>query len=235
MRLKQITRTTWRTAWRAGSPAERPTAWNRLAGQLLVNQGGSSVLHARNDARAADAEKGVGQGRSGRDRRPRQDNAAKDVRETDQLNAIGSFDAIIHNAAVGFQNREASPATVPHVRQPLPSYILTALIGRTRGAYSQFRHNRAHKKIADQLPLAQAGRATSRQPPKSRATKHDVWLSSGVAPLGRYTPEDDEARIDSEAGMGGAGAPDDIARKKLSGASRRSRVKNSEPGAARAG
>src|SRR5579871_4109613 len=72
-----------------------------MAGALLADEGHQVVLHARNDTRAADAKKAA----------PKADAvvvgdlaeiaATKDVAA--QVNALGSFDAIIHNAPVGYR------------------------------------------------------------------------------------------------------------------------------------
>ena len=72
-----------------------------LAGQQLVEQGHSVTLHARNAARAEDARRALP--------------AAQDVvtgdlasiAETREVasaaNALGPYDAVIHNAGVGYQ------------------------------------------------------------------------------------------------------------------------------------
>jgi NAD(P)-dependent dehydrogenase (short-subunit alcohol dehydrogenase family) len=100
-----------------------------MAADRLINQGHKVVLHARNAARAEDARRQL----------PRTeaivtgDVGAKGIAA--QVNALGRFDAVIQNAAVGY--REASRVTadgLPHVFaiNTLSAYILTALINRPK-------------------------------------------------------------------------------------------------------
>ena len=104
----------------------------RMAAQLLVANGHRVVLHARNHHRARDALAAV----SGAEAVVTGDLASiaqtRDVAE--QVNALGRFDAVIHNAAVGFRERsrimtEDGLAHVFAVNTMAP-YLLTALIRR---------------------------------------------------------------------------------------------------------
>ena len=107
------------------------TGLGLMAAELLIDQGHQVVLHARNAARADDAKRAL----------PRAEAivagdldtiaGAKDV--ATRVNDLGRFDAVIHNAAVGY--REGSRLTadgLPHVFaiNTLSAYILTALIER---------------------------------------------------------------------------------------------------------
>ncbi len=75
------------------------TGLGLMAGRLLIEQGHRVVLHARNGKRANDARRAL----------PRTEEVvigdletiagAKDVAA--QVNGLGRFDAVIHNAAVG--------------------------------------------------------------------------------------------------------------------------------------
>ena len=104
-----------------------------MAGQLLVEQGHQVVLHARNGKRANDARRAL----------PRTEEVvtgdletiagAKDVAA--QVNGLGRFDAVIHNAAVGYREPHHLTADgLPHVFSinTLAAYILTALIERPK-------------------------------------------------------------------------------------------------------
>jgi NAD(P)-dependent dehydrogenase (short-subunit alcohol dehydrogenase family) len=102
-----------------------------MAGELLIDQGHRVVLHARNTARADDAKcalpgaEAIVQGDL--------DTAAGTKEVAARVNELGRFDAVIHNAAVGY--REAHHLTadgLPHVFaiNTLSAYILTALIER---------------------------------------------------------------------------------------------------------
>src|SRR6478672_1160207 len=76
----------------------------RMAAQLLVEQGHRVVLHARNEARGKEALAAVpgAEGVLTAD--------LSSIRQTRDLagaaNAFGEFDAVIHNAAVGYREPE---------------------------------------------------------------------------------------------------------------------------------
>jgi NAD(P)-dependent dehydrogenase (short-subunit alcohol dehydrogenase family) len=97
----------------------------QMAATLLVNQGHQVVLHARNAARASEAL----------DKVPRAETVLiadiSTIEETKQLaadvNALGSFDAIIHNAGV-YRATSKMILTV----NTLAPYILTSLIKRPK-------------------------------------------------------------------------------------------------------
>src|SRR3954470_14658107 len=100
----------------------------RMAAQLLIEQGHSAVLHARNEERAeqalaavADAETAVIGDLS---------SIAEMRSVADQVNKLGGFDAVIHNAAVGYQEprRIATADGLPEVFavNTLAPYLLTA-------------------------------------------------------------------------------------------------------------
>ncbi|AMJ70790.1 short-chain dehydrogenase [Enterobacter cloacae] len=107
------------------------TGLGLMAAELLVQQGHQVVLHARNVSRAEDAQRALPQAEAV---------VAGDLetiagaRETAlRVNDLGHFDAVIHNAAVGYN--EAHRVTrdgLPHVFaiNTLSAYILTALIER---------------------------------------------------------------------------------------------------------
>jgi len=87
----------------------------KIAAQLLVKEGHQVVLHARNEQRVKDALRIV----------PGAEGAISgdlsSIEETnlvaEQANASGSFDAVIHNAAVGYQERRKIMTVdgLPHV------------------------------------------------------------------------------------------------------------------------
>ena len=109
------------------------TGLGLMAAELLVQQGHQVVLHARSAARAEDARLAL----------PRADAVVEGHLETiagakavaERVNELGRFDAVIHNAAVGY--RESHVLTkdgLPHVFaiNTLSAYILTALIERPK-------------------------------------------------------------------------------------------------------
>jgi NAD(P)-dependent dehydrogenase (short-subunit alcohol dehydrogenase family) len=100
-----------------------------MAARLLVGDSHQVTLHARNDARAADAHRLL----------PQADtvvvgdlsNIAEMRRVAEQVNASGRYDAVIHNAGVGY--REPRIETVDGLSHifainVLAPYLLTALI-----------------------------------------------------------------------------------------------------------
>ena len=104
-----------------------------MAADLLVSQGHSVVLHARNAKRAQAARQEL----------PRAEAIVVGDVETivgakgvaAQVNGLGHFDAVIHNAAVGYREGHRVTADgLPHVFaiNTLSAYILTALIERPK-------------------------------------------------------------------------------------------------------
>ena len=89
------------------------TGLGLMAGQLLVEQGHRVVLHARNDERREDARRAL----------PQADavvvgdlSTVRGARRVaDQVNRLGRFDAVIHNAGIGEQQRIQTEDGLPHV------------------------------------------------------------------------------------------------------------------------
>lgn len=77
----------------------------KMAAQLLIKQGHSVVLHARNDARGKEAMAAM----PGAEAAVSGDLSS--IRQTrsvaDQVNALGALDAVIHNAGVGYREVQA--------------------------------------------------------------------------------------------------------------------------------
>ena len=104
-----------------------------MAGRLLLETGHRVVLHARNPVRADDTRR----------RLPASEavvvgdlsSVAQTRRLADEVNRLGRFDAVIHNAAVGYQEpRIQTEDGLPHVFavNVLSFYILTALVERPK-------------------------------------------------------------------------------------------------------
>jgi NAD(P)-dependent dehydrogenase (short-subunit alcohol dehydrogenase family) len=106
----------------------------RMAARLLVEQGHGVVLHARNEQRGREAMAAV----PGAEAVLTADLSS--IAETrglaERANALGPFDAVIHNAAVGFREprRVVTADGLPHVFavNTLAPYMLTALIQRPK-------------------------------------------------------------------------------------------------------
>jgi len=122
------------------------------AARLLVETGHAVVLHARNAARAEDARRrlpaceGVVVGDLS--------SLAETRGVAEQVNRLGRFDAVVHNAAVGLRERLVrTEEGLPHVFaiNVLAPYVLTALIERpARLAYmSSGMHRGADHSLED--------------------------------------------------------------------------------------
>ena len=154
----------------------------RMAAQLLVEQGHRVVLHARNERRGADAMAAV----------PGAETVLlgdlTSIAQTRELaasvNALGSFDAVIHNAAIGFREprRIATEDGLAHVfaANTLAAYILTTLIDRpNRLVYvSSELHRRGDAGLDD---LNWEHRTWRGNQAYSETKYHDVLLAFAVA------------------------------------------------------
>jgi NAD(P)-dependent dehydrogenase (short-subunit alcohol dehydrogenase family) len=181
-----------------------------MAGRHLVDQGHQAVLHARSDARAADAKKAAPKAEAVVVGDLATIAGVKDVAR--QVNALGSFDAIIHNAAVGF--RESHRVTgdgLPHVFaiNTLAPYILTALIGKPKRLVylSSGMHDRANAHLDDILWRKRRWDGSSAY---AESKLHDVLLAFALARLWPDVLSNAMTPGWVATKMGGAGAPDDI-------------------------
>jgi NAD(P)-dependent dehydrogenase (short-subunit alcohol dehydrogenase family) len=103
-----------------------------MAAKLLVKEGHKVVLHARNEKRAAEALAAV----PGAEIAVSGDLSviAETAEVAEKVNKLGPFDAVIHNAGVGYQEQRRinTKDGLPHVFavNSLAPYILTCLIQR---------------------------------------------------------------------------------------------------------
>lgn len=182
-----------------------------MAGRLLAEQGHAVVLHARNAARAADARAAL----------PRAEAvvvgdvstlaAMHDV--ADQANALATFDAVIHNVALGYQERRrvetADGLSQLWAVNVLAPYVLTARMHRPgRLVYLSSGMHRGGDPGLDDVQWAR--RRWDGSQAYADTKLHDVLLAFGVA---RRWPE---VRVNAltpgwvPTRMGGPGAPDDL-------------------------
>jgi NAD(P)-dependent dehydrogenase (short-subunit alcohol dehydrogenase family) len=183
----------------------------RMAAQLLIEQGHRVVLHARNEKRGKEALAAV----------PGAETAvigdltsiAQTCGVADQVNRLGSFDAVIHNAGVGYREprRIATEDGLPHVFavNTLAPYILRARIQRPKRLVylSSGLHRSGDASLKD---LAWEHRPWNGQQAYSDTKLHDVLLAFAIAR--RWA---DVLSTALEPGwvptkMGGPGAPDDL-------------------------
>ena len=109
------------------------TGLGLMAAIKLVEQGHHVVLHARNTDRAEDARRELPKAEAIVIGDVETIAGAKDIAA--QVNMLGHFDAVIHNAAVGYREGHRITADgLPHVFaiNTLSAYIMTALITRPK-------------------------------------------------------------------------------------------------------
>jgi NAD(P)-dependent dehydrogenase (short-subunit alcohol dehydrogenase family) len=182
-----------------------------MAARLLADQGHDVTLHARNRARAEDARSALPQA----ERVVVGDLSSVDETRAvaEQVNAGGRYDAVIHNAGLGYREsrRAETPDGLEHVFavNVLAPYLLTALITRpARLVYlSSGMHRGGHPDLAD--PQWTTRRWNGSQA-YSDSKLFDVLLAFGVA---RHWPGVLSNSVEPgwvATKMGGPGAPDDL-------------------------
>jgi NAD(P)-dependent dehydrogenase (short-subunit alcohol dehydrogenase family) len=183
----------------------------RMAAQLLLDGGHQVVLHARNESRAEDALAAVPHAEAVVIGDLSSMDMARDVAR--QANALGTFDAVIHNAAVG--NREphriGTRDGFAHVFavNTLAVYLLTALIhAPQRLVYvSSGLHRRGDASLAD---LGWTARPWDGGQAYADSKLHDVLLAFAVARLRPGTCSNSLEPGWVATRMGGPHAPDDL-------------------------
>jgi NAD(P)-dependent dehydrogenase (short-subunit alcohol dehydrogenase family) len=183
----------------------------RLAAQQLVAQGHDVVLHARDDGRAAEALAAVPGSRTA---------LSGDLASIEQTralaeaaNAAGPFDAVIHNAAVGYRERRSETVDgLEHVFaiNVLAPYLLTALIARPqRLIYLSSGMHTGGDLVLDDLQW------TRRQWSGSQAYSDSKLMDAIIAfAVARLWPDVSSNAVTPgwvATKMGGSGAPDDLA------------------------
>jgi NAD(P)-dependent dehydrogenase (short-subunit alcohol dehydrogenase family) len=182
-----------------------------MAAQLLIEQGHSVVLHARNQKRGQEAMAAVPGAQTVVVGDLSSIAGVRTVAE--QVNSLGSFDAIIHNAAIGYQEprRIATEDGLPQVFavNTLAPYILTALIQRPKRLVylSSGLHQSGDASLTD---LTWERRPWQGQQAYSDTKLHDVLLAFAVA---RLWPDVFSNALEPgwvATKMGGPGATDDL-------------------------
>lgn len=182
-----------------------------MAARLLAGDGHAVTLHARNEQRGADA----------RDSLPAAEHVViGDLQSiagmrllAEQANALGRYDAVIHNAGIGYREprRLETVDGLSHVFaiNVLAPYLLTALITRPeRLVYLSSGMHRGGEPDLDDLQWTR--RRWSGAQAYSDSKLFDVVLAFAVA---RRWPEVLSNALEPgwvPTKMGGAGAPDDL-------------------------
>jgi NAD(P)-dependent dehydrogenase (short-subunit alcohol dehydrogenase family) len=182
----------------------------KAAAKILVADGHSVTLHARSDTRGAEAMAGV----------PSADGVVIGELSTlagmrqaaEQANKTGHFDAVIHNAAVGYkERREITEDGLEHVfaTNVLAPYVLTGLIERpSRLIYlGSGMHRSGDEDLSD---LQWTSRRWDGSQAYSDSKLFDIVMAFGVA---RLWPDVLSNAVDPgwvRTRMGGPGAPDNF-------------------------
>jgi NAD(P)-dependent dehydrogenase (short-subunit alcohol dehydrogenase family) len=183
----------------------------RMAAQLLIEQGHRVILHARNETRGKDALSAV----PGAEAVVIGDmsSIAQTRNVAEQVNKLGPLEAVIHNAAVGYQepNRLVTEDGLPHVFavNTLAPYILTALIKRPKRLVylSSGLHQNGDSSLKDLAWETRPWRGTQAY---SDTKLHDVMLAFAAA---RRWPDVLSNALEPgwvPTKMGGPSAPDDL-------------------------
>jgi NAD(P)-dependent dehydrogenase (short-subunit alcohol dehydrogenase family) len=183
----------------------------RMAAELLIEQGHKVVLHGRNEQRAGEALGAM----PGAETAVIGDLAsiAQTVDVADQANRLGAFDAVIHNAGIGYREprRNATADGLPQVFavNTLAPYILTARIAMPKRLVylSSGMHHRANTGLDD---LDWTERRWQGAEAYAESKFHDVLLAFAVA---RLFPDVLSNALEPgwvATKMGGPGAPDDL-------------------------
>ena len=186
------------------------TGLGLAAGELLVNQGHQVVLHARNAARADDAKRALPQAEAVVTGDLETIGGTRDVAA--KVNGLGRFDAVIHNAAVGYREGHRVTADgLPHVFaiNTLAAYLLTALIEKPKRLVylSSGMHHHANANLNDILWRKRRWDGSTAY---AESKLHDAMLAFAVA---RLWPDVQSNALEPgwvPTKMGGPGAPDDI-------------------------
>lgn len=183
----------------------------QMAARLLVEMGHQVVLHARSAARAEEALRSVPQAQTALVGDLSSLAAAKALAE--QVNRLGRFDAVIHNAALGYREprRVATVDGLPQVFavNTLAPYVLTALIDKPKRLVylSSGLHRSGDASLDD---LAWERRPWQGTAAYSDSKLHDALLAFAIA---RRWPQVLSNALEPgwvATKMGGAGAPDDL-------------------------
>ena len=181
-----------------------------MAGEWLVAQGHQVVLHARNANRAEDTLRALSKAQAVVVGDVDTITGAEHVAA--QVNALGRFDAVIHNAAVGYREpRLVTADGLPHVfaTNTLSVYILTALIERPKRLVylSSGLHHHVNANLDDILWNRRQWDGTQAY---SESKLHDTLLAFAVA---RRWPDVFSNALEPgwvPTRMGGPGATDDM-------------------------
>jgi NAD(P)-dependent dehydrogenase (short-subunit alcohol dehydrogenase family) len=183
----------------------------QMAARLMVAAGHKVVLHARSRERAAEAMLAVPGAETAVVGDLASIQATRDVAA--QVNRVGTFDAVIHNAGIGYREsrRVATVDGLPRVFavNSLAPYILTALIHKPKRLVyvSSGMHHGADPGLDD---LTWSRRAWNGSRAYAESKLHDVILAFAVARRWQDVLSNALEPGWVPTKMGGPGAPDDM-------------------------
>lgn len=191
------------------------TGLGMMSARLLVEKGHEVVLHARNDQRADAARKALPQASGMVVGDVETIAGARAVAQS--ANELGTFDAVIHNAAVGYREQERTTKDgLPHVFaiNTLSAFVITALMTRPRRLVylSSGMHHHADANLDD---ILWRKRRWSGSEAYAESKLHDAMLAFAVARLWPdvYSNSLEPGWVPTK--MGGPGAPDDMSQAHL--------------------
>jgi NAD(P)-dependent dehydrogenase (short-subunit alcohol dehydrogenase family) len=182
-----------------------------MAAQLLASEGHGVMLHARNTQRAKDASASLSAAEGVVVGDLSSIAGMRDVAK--QVNAFGQFDAVIHNAGIGYREPRRL-ATADGLSQlfavnVLAPYVLTALIGRPQRLIylSSGMHQGARADLEDLNWITRPWHGSSAY---AESKLLDVMLTFAVARLWKDVFSNALEPGWVATRMGGRGAPDEM-------------------------
>ena len=186
------------------------TGLGLMVGELLISQSHQVVLHARNTDRAEEARRAFPKAEAIVIGDLESIAGAKQV--ATQVNTLGQFDAVIHNAAVGYrEGHQVSADGLAHVFaiNTLAAYILTALIERPKRLIylTSGMHHHADANLDDILWKKRRWNGSAAY---AESKLHDAMLAFAIARRwpGVFSNSLEPGWVPTK--MGGPGAPDDM-------------------------
>ncbi len=183
----------------------------QMAARLMVDAGHRVVLHARSSERASEALAAVPGAETAVVGDLSSIRATRDI--ADQVNRLGAFDAVIHNAGIGYRERHRMETVdgLPHVLavNTIAPYILTALIDKPKRLVylSSGMHRGGDSSLRD---LVWKERPWNGSSAYADTKLHDAIVAFAVA---RKWPDVLSNAVEPgwvPTKMGGPGAPDDL-------------------------
>ena len=183
----------------------------KMAAELLIEQGHDVVLHARSEARAEETKRRVPQAQTviiGD-----LSSIAQTRSVAEQVNALGTFDAVIHNAAVGYKEAQRVETVdgLSHVFavNTIAPYVLTALIEKPKRLIylSSILHQNGDPTLED---LTWQSRVWDGRQAYCDSKLHDMLLAFAIA---RRWPDVLSNALEPgwvQTKMGGTAATDDL-------------------------